>query len=97
MENNTSLSARIKRRNKQGFSGLGTGHMIDRQGNVLNFNTCIAIEYCGDYTDELQNHKYIDKVNDIKHKNKVGFRRSNFMKNRAMSKKYADVHQRLSK
>ena len=44
MEQNSSLSARVRRRNKQGFNGTGTG---------LGF----LIKNPGDYTDPEQNHK----------------------------------------
>lgn len=47
MEKNKSLSARIKRRNKQGFKGEGNHKMF---GSVL-----------GDYRDENQNYKKFDK------------------------------------
>ena len=46
MKNNKCLSARIKRRNSQGFEGVGTG---------LGFS---KTNY-GDYTDPNQNHKDI--------------------------------------
>ena len=45
MNYNKSLSARIRRRNAQGFEGVGTG---------LGF----LIKNSGDYTDPNQNHKY---------------------------------------
>lgn len=82
MEYNKSLSARIKRRNKQGFAGKGTG-----LGFIVNDP--------GDYRDEKQNHKDIDRRNDIAHKNKVGFRKS-IVRSRVMSKKYSDNHQKMS-
>lgn len=44
MSYNKSLSARIRRRNAQGFEGVGTG---------LGF----LIKNSGDYTDPNQNHK----------------------------------------
>lgn len=49
MEYNVSLSARIKRRNKQGFTGNGTG---------LGYNP--YNKTYGDYTDPKQNHKDVD-------------------------------------
>ena len=55
MEYNKSLSARIKRRNKQGFSGLGTGKMVI-DGEVKSFNSVRASQM-GDYTDPKQNNK----------------------------------------
>lgn len=48
MEYNKSLSARIKRRNKCGFLGIGT-HKRFISGN-------------GDYTDLCQNHKITSKL-----------------------------------
>lgn len=46
MEYNKSLSARIKRRNKQGFEGIGNYHGISPYPHPY-----------GDYTDPNQNHK----------------------------------------
>lgn len=44
---NTSLSARIKRRNKQGFKGVGTA------------SGWIPV-YCDDYNNLITNHKIVD-------------------------------------
>ena len=55
MEYNKSLSSRIRRRNKCGFSGLGTGKMVIN-GEVMNLNS-IKASQMGDYTDPKQNGK----------------------------------------
>ena len=83
MEYNKSLSARVRRRNKCGFTGNGTS-------NYTKFTPY------GDYTDENQNHKLKDKLDNIAIKNKVNFyiHKSYGLKHRAMSKKYADNHQK---
>ena len=96
MEYNKSLSARIRRRNKQGFSGNGTG---------LGF----LIKNPGDYCDEKQNHKDKDYKLDKARKAKLGYNspmykfdgHGNLMRvlksgNRQMCKKYADNHQKLN-
>ena len=86
MEYNKSLSARIRRRNKQGFSGNGTG---------LGF----LIKNPGDYTDPEQNSKAIDYAREQKRKAKLGFKRiaKGFSINkRALTKKFADNHQKMS-
>ena len=94
MEYNKSLSARIRRRNNQGFKGEGTNPTFYFGG--------------GDYTDEIQNHKLKDRLDNIAIKNKVGYKtpdglkidaqgkvyRTYNRKNRSMSKKYADNHQK---
>lgn len=93
---NKSLSARIRRRNKQGFNGNGTG---------LGF----IIENPGDYRDEKQNHKDKDYKLDKARKAKLGYNSSNYKfddngnlmhvfkrRNRQMCKKYADNHQKLN-
>lgn len=83
---NTSLSARIKRRNYYGFIGIGTGKHISPTGEVIGFNTNRRF---GDYLDDETNHKDIDRKNAIRQKNRVGF-----VRGKSMSKKYADNHQR---
>ena len=86
MEYNKSLSARIRRRNKQGFSGNGTG---------LGF----IIKNPGDYTDPEQNGKAADYAREQKRKAKLGFKRiaKGFSINkRALTKKFADNHQKMS-
>ena len=86
MEYNKSLSARIRRRNKQGFVGVGTG---------LGF----LIKNPGDYTDPEQNGKAADYAREQKRKAKLGFKRiaKGFSINkRALTKKFADNHQKMS-
>ena len=51
MKNNKSLSARIKRRNKQGFLGEGTG---------LGYK----MKNPGNYRDPEQNHKYDGRLDE---------------------------------
>ena len=85
MEYNKSLSSRIRRRNKQGFVGVGTG---------LGF----LIKNPGDYTDPIQNNKMQDYVRENARKNKLGFKRINksfSIHNRALTKKFADNHQKM--
>lgn len=82
---NKSLSARIRRRNKQGFSGNGTG---------LGF----LIKNPGDYLDPIQNNKIKDYIIENARKNKLGFKRiskSFSVHNRALTKKFADNHQKM--
>ena len=94
---NKSLSARVRRRNKQGFTGTG------------NYCGVGPNHYYGDYKDPKQNHKEIDYKNEEKRKNKLGYKdnsykfddKGNIMysiynKNRKFCKKYADNHQKLS-
>lgn len=96
MEYNKNLSARIRRRNKCGFAGFGTG---------LGF----LIKNPGDYRDEKQNHKDKDYKLDKARKAKLGYNspsykfdsHGNLMHvfksgNRQMCKKYADNHQKLN-
>lgn len=97
MKQNKSLSARIKRRNAQGFKGEG--------GNpVWNKTTPF-----GDYKDETQNHKDTDYALDRARKARLNFVAQeitfkedsngkqipvfNGRKNRNMSKKYANHRQ----
>ena len=83
---NKSLSARIKRRNKQGFSGNGTPNWV----KVTPF---------GDYNDPEQNGKASDYAIAAKRKAKLGFKRiaKGFSINkRALTKKFADNHQKMS-
>ena len=93
---NKSLSARVKRRNEQGFKGEGS-HVDFRNGG-------------GNYLDLKQNHKEKDvRENNIR-RSKLGKpsmdeykldEKGNIIdiirstKNRRYSKKYADRHQRL--
>ena len=91
MEQNKSLSARIRRRNAQGFNGVGTNPVWSKS------------THCGDYRNTVQNHKDVDELNAQRQKNKVGFRKvilSNSMpfavNRRALTKKFADNHQKLS-
>lgn len=86
MEYNKSLSARIRRRTKQGFIGIGTG---------LGF----FIKNPGDYTDPEQNGKASTYAIEAKRKNKLGFKRiaKGFsIHKRALTKKFADNHQKMS-
>lgn len=99
---NTSLSARIRRRNKCGFSGLGTGKMIIN-GEVRSFNSVRASQM-GDYTDPEQNGKAADYELAKRRKDRVGmklivtpFGVPFTFHNRALNKRYADNHQRMSK
>lgn len=87
MEYNKSLSARISRRNKQGFAGVGNYWGVGPNHSY------------GDYTDPEQNGKAADYVRDQKRKNKLGFKRiaKGFSINkRALTKKFADNHQKMS-
>lgn len=87
MEQNKSLSARIKRRNKQGFASVGSYCGVGPNHSY------------GDYTDPEQNGKAADYVREQKRKNKLGFKRiaKGFSINkRALTKKYADKHQKLN-
>ena len=86
MEYNKSLSARIRRRNAQGFADVGTG---------LGF----LVKNPGDYTDPEQNGKAADYAREQKRKNKLGFKRiaKGFsLHKRALTKKFADNHQKMS-
>lgn len=99
---NTSLSARIKRRNKQGFSGLGTGKMIIN--GEVRCSTSLRASQMGDYTDPKQNHKDVDYKIAKSRKDRVGMKsivnlygvRLTLHK-RALNKKYADNHQKATK
>ena len=97
MEYNKSLSARIRRRNKCGFSGLGTGKMIIN-GEVRSFNSVRASQM-GDYTDPEQNGKASTYAIEAKRKAKLGFKRiarGFSLHKRALTKKFADNHQKVS-
>ena len=97
MEYNKSLSARIRRRNKCGFAGIGNWGFYTKDGILISYSSVKAKEgKMGDYTDENQNHKLKDKLDNIAIKNKVNFHvhKSYGLKHRAMSKKYADNHQK---
>ena len=83
---NKSLSSRIKRRNAQGFVGAGTG---------LGF---INPMY-GDYTDPKQNGKIADYLREERRKTRLGFVRISkyySLHKRALTKKFADNHQKLN-
>ena len=91
MEYNKSLSARIRRRNKQGFIGIGS-----KSNLIPNL-------FCGDYNDPAQNHKDVDYAKEQRRKDKLGFKRVIGMNGlhyslhkRALTKKFADNHQRMS-
>ena len=64
MEYNKSLSARIKRRNKQGFKG---------EGNHKRF-----VSVSGDYTSPIQSYKDFDKdpyhINLVNRAKKLGLK-----------------------
>lgn len=96
MEYNKSLSARIRRRNKQGFSGEGNSKWI----KTTPFS---------DYNNPMVNHKDKDYKLDNERKSKFGVTSNNsykldargniialptISKNRCFCKKYADNHQK---
>ena len=95
MEHNKSLSARIRRRNKQGFEGNGTPNWTK--------NTSF-----GDYKNDEENGKALSRKQDIARKNKLGFSIREYKidnsgnviyigkKTRCMSKKYAKKQQKLN-
>ena len=98
MEYNKSLSARIRRRNKCGFSGLGTGKIIIN-GEVRSFNS-VRVSQMGDYTDPEQNGKADAYAIERRRKDKLGFKRlaGNYgFHKRALTKKFADNHQKVTK
>ena len=64
MEHNKSLSARIRRRNKQGFEGIGTYFGVGPYPHPY-----------GDYTDSKQNGKEHDYKLARERKSKLGFKR----------------------
>ena len=110
MKQNTNLSARIRRRNKQGFRGLGTGKIVMPDGTLCSFNTTkLDCREFGDYNDLEQNHKDVDYKNDSSRKNKLDFNKTSFLiKNgiyvgfkrgthKVMSKRFADNHQKMTK
>ena len=106
---NKSLSARIRRRNKCGFAGTGNWGQYDKKGNLISYSSVKAAEgRMGNYLDEIQNHKLKDRRENMAVKSKVGFTpdvlkvdeqgrvyRAHKRKNRCMSKRYADNHQKL--
>lgn len=99
---NTSLSARIRRRNKCGFSGLGTGKMVIN-GEVRSFNSVRASKM-GDYTDPKQNHKDVDYKLARRRKDRFNMKSivSPYgvpftLHKRALNKKYANNRQKMSK
>lgn len=77
---NTSLSARIKRRNAAGFKGLGSHARFDDKSQM------------GDYRDLNQNDKVIDRYLSDRKKSILGFRHATG-NNRLMRKKYANNKQ----
>lgn len=110
MEYNKSLSARIKRRNKQGFIGVGTGHIILKDGTVACYNTTKLLNgNYGDYRDEEQNNKKNDHINDMRRKAKLNYIAREYKvgqdgklifvgrKIRCMSKRYSDNRQSIRK
>lgn len=87
MEYNKSLSARIKRRNAQGFAGVGTG---------LGF----LVKNPGDYTNPEQNGKAADYAIEKRRKDKLSFEcldGSQYFYKSALTKKFADNHQKMRK
>lgn len=72
MEYNKSLSARIKRRNKSGFCGLGT-HKFFKDVNIS-------------INDELVNHKYEDKLANSYQKNLINYAKNHGYSKHAGSK-----------
>lgn len=74
-----SLSARIKRRNKQGFTGLGSHKRFDDKSLM------------GDYRDPNQNGKWRDKKLSDRKKSILGFKEG---ENSLMRKKFANNKQR---
>lgn len=86
MEYNKSISARIRRRNAQGFKGVGTPKWTKTSP-------------CGDYTNPVDSNKTtIIRIEQIR-KNKLGFKRiarGFSLHKRALTKKFADNHQRMS-
>ena len=87
MEWNFSLSARIRRRNKFSFNGIGT------------IGSWIKTSPFGDYTDINQNNKMQYYIIENARKNKLGFKRISkgfSVHNRALTKKFADNHQKMS-
>lgn len=95
MEYNKSLSARIRRRNKQEFSGAGTPAW-DKSTSF------------GDYKDPSGNYKCIDYENEQRRKSKLKYRNRDYkfdekgnliytgFRSHTMSKRYADKHQKLN-
>ena len=81
MDKNKSLSARIRRRNAQGFRGEGNNHFIKKDSY-------------GDYTDENQNGKLKDHIEANNRRSILRF--NPWTKNRAYCKKYADNHQKVN-
>lgn len=76
---NESLSARIRRRNKQGFAGLGSHKRFDDKSLM------------GDYRDPNQNGKAKDKWESNRKKSILGFKEG---ENSLMRKKFANNKQR---
>ena len=86
MEYNKSLSARIRRRNKQGFEGFG------------NYYGVGSIHTYGDYTDQKQNHKEVDYKRELARKNKLGVGgKHRFGYGHVLNKKFADGSQKMGK
>lgn len=86
MEQNSSLSARVRRRNKQGFSSKGTPSW----DKITPF---------GDYNDPEQNGKASTYAIEAKRKAKLGFKRITrgfSLHKRALTRKFADNNQKMS-
>jgi len=87
MEYNKSLSARIRRRNTQGFKGIGNYHGIGPYPHPY-----------GDYTDQKQNNKEADYKRELARKNKLGVGGKRvFGYGHILSKKFADNSQKMGK
>lgn len=81
-EINTSLSARIRRRNAAGFKGEGNHQRFDDKSLM------------GDYRDLNQNGKAIDKWLSDRKKSILAFKERTLSRiNRLMRKKYANNKQ----
>lgn len=81
MEYNTSLSARIRRRNRLGYLGIGNHNQID---NITP-----------SYDDVKYNHKEDDYKRAFALKQRLRFAWTRYRKCKVMSKKFADNHQKL--
>lgn len=107
--NTKKQNSRIRRRNKCGYTGAGTGHIIDKKGFVQSYTSKKASRgEMGDYNDPEQNHKAADYKAARDRRSRLGYEVPGFKfdekgnvigyykgKNRQYSKKFADNHQRL--
>jgi len=81
MEYNKSLSARIKRRNKQGFKGAGNNNFWEKKTPF------------GNYLDEYENNKYLDYKIAQSRKDSL---KAKTRGRRSLSKKYANNMQKFN-